>query len=92
MNPKEPFFYITKKWYTGSAPAFYNNSEFPLTKLLEDNASIIIEEITHFYQTKPEQLTTNFVPYNVDVKGWDTMVLYSSGILNKHFLPFLPKT
>ena len=89
---KEPFFYITPKGYTGGVPAFYDNTEYPLTKILEDHAEIIIQEIKKFYKEDSDKLTTNFVPYNVDVKGWDTMVLYSAGVVNKQFLKYLPNT
>jgi len=89
---REPFFYITPEWYKGPAPAFYNNSEYPLTKILENNADEIIQEIIEFYSKDKKKLTQNFVPYNVDSTGWDTMVLYSAGVINKQFLPCLPKT
>jgi hypothetical protein len=92
MKPKEPFFYITKEWYKGGAPAFYDNREYPLTKLLEDNSEIIIDEIIRFYKKDSDQTKENFVPYNMDATGWQTLVLYSGGITNKKALPYLPKT
>lgn len=92
MALSEPFYFITGEWFKGNLPAFFENSEYPMTALLENNAEMIIAEIEEFYRRDSGQLSTNFVPYNVDVTGWNTMSLFSYGIVNQKFLKFLPKT
>lgn len=88
----EPFYYITPEWYRGGAPAFYDNRAYPLTKILEDNADTIIAEILSFFRKDSDQLKPNFVPYNFDPTGWDTLVLYSSGVRNRKNIELIPKT
>lgn len=92
MPAREPFYYITGEWYKGNLPAFFAADEFPMTRLLEKNSKLIIDEIKNFYAQDRDKLATNFVPYNVDATGWKTMVLYSYGIVNKQFLRYLPQT
>ncbi len=83
MIINEPFFYITKEWYKGGSPAFYENSEYPLTHILEEHADIIVSEVISFYTNNGSKTKNNFVPYNLDTSGWQTLVLYSSGVINK---------
>lgn len=88
----EPFYYVTPKWFKGNLPAFFENSAYPMTRILEDHSQVIIEEIISFYSRDSDKLSKNFAPYNVDTTGWNTMTLFSYGILNPQFLGYLPRT
>lgn len=92
MTTNEPFYYITKEWYKGGSPAFYENSEYPLTHILEEHADMIVNEVISFYTNNGSKTKNNFVPYNLDTSGWQTLVLYSGGVINKENLQYLPKT
>lgn len=89
----EPIWYFRRlRLYKGKFPAYYDVSELPGTKILQDNYEAIRDEILAFYTGHTEKLAPNNIPYKYDDPGWKTHTLYAFGF--KHLekcadLPFL---
>jgi len=78
VGGREPiFFYVHGDWYKGRLPTFYDPSDLPATRILEDNFSVIKEEIESFYAAHPGDFAANYTPYAYREEGWRTVNLYS---------------
>lgn len=70
-------YYISRRWPKCRQPYYFEPSQFPGTKILEDNFEAIRKEILAYYGEKPEEFQPNFTPYAYREEGWRTLNLYS---------------
>lgn len=92
VQPEPVYYYITKEWYKGNQPCFYNEEDFPGTKILKDNYATIRQEILDFYQEKGDSIKVNFTPYGYKEEGWRTINLYSYFLRYSEHCKAFPKT
>lgn len=74
---EDVYYYVTRDWYKGRFPTFYDQNRLPGTKILEDNWKVIRDEILAYYAAKPSSLKPNYTPYGYREEGWKTINLYS---------------
>ncbi|WCO65877.1 aspartyl/asparaginyl beta-hydroxylase domain-containing protein [Iamia majanohamensis] len=94
VDPRpEPIWYFRSlALYKGKYPAYYDVSELPGTKVLEDNYEAIRDEILTFYRGHAERISPNNIPYTYEDPGWRTHTLYAFGLRHEDNcadLPFL---
>lgn len=78
IEQSEPlYFYYDRHWYKGGQPNFYDEKDFPVSRILMENYEDIRKEIEDHYSIHPEDFTTNFTPYSYKEEGWKTVNLYS---------------
>ncbi len=70
-------YYISRDWPKCRQPHYFDPSEFPGTKILEDNYAAIRAEILSLYGENPDAFRANFTPYAYKEEGWRTINLYS---------------
>lgn len=87
-----PFYYNTPEWYKGGEPAFYDAKGFPISEVLLEHQPTFKEEALGLFSRQPTSFQQNFSPYNTDLKGWRTIVLFSYGLINKKNIEKFPKT
>lgn len=76
-NVEPIYYYITREWYKGPQPNFYDPDQFPAAAIMRDNYEAIKEEVMSFYKENGAEMTSNYTPYNYHEKGWKTATLYS---------------
>lgn len=76
-KPEPIYYYITKAWYKGPQPNFYNPDDFPAAQIMRDNYEAIKDEVMRYYAEQGHTMESNFTPYNYKEKGWKTITLYS---------------
>lgn len=91
-DPKRVFFYVTPGWYDGNSPVFFDPTQLPGTRILEDNYATIKEEIEAYYAAHAEEFQPNFTPYAYKEQGWKTINLYSYFLKYNRNCAKLPRT
>lgn len=91
-TPEPIWYFRSLELYHGKFPAYYDVSDLPGTKILQDNYEAIRDEILAFYTGDTERIAPNNIPYTYTDPGWRTHTLYAFGF--KHLkkcadLPFL---
>jgi aspartyl/asparaginyl beta-hydroxylase (cupin superfamily) len=79
MNtPVEPWYNIFGGRYNGSEPNFYDTSQFPWVKILEDNWQVIRNELTSLIADDPKRLQPYYINKSMAFppNHWKTMGLY----------------
>lgn len=89
---KSVFCYVTRGWYKGTSPVFFDPAQLPGTKLLEENWPVIKEEIEAYYAAHSDRFEPNFTPYAYKEKGWRTINLYSYFLKYSRNCEKLPRT
>lgn len=92
IDPRpEPIWYFRGlRLYSGKYPAYYDVSELPGTRILEENFEAIRDEILDFYARRSEEMNPNRIPYNYDDPGWQTHTLYAFGFRHREKCADLP--
>lgn len=74
-KPKEPWYNFFGGRYNRSEPWFYNPADFPWTKILEDNAAVIREEVFQLLEEDAKPLKPYFINKGMAFppKHWKTM-------------------
>lgn len=89
----EPIWYFRSlALYKGKYPAYYDVSDLPGTKILQENYEAIRAEILDFYARRATEMAPNNIPYTYDDPGWKTHTLYAFGFKHRAKcadLPFL---
>jgi aspartyl/asparaginyl beta-hydroxylase (cupin superfamily) len=91
-SAKRVFYYVTRGWYQGDSPVFFDPALLPGTKILEDNWQIIKDEIEAYYAEHADAFQPNFTPYAYKETGWKTINLYSYFLKYNHNCEKLPRT
>lgn len=86
------FYYVTRGWYQGDSPVFFDPATLPGTRILEDNWRIIKDEIEAYYAEHAEAFQPNFTPYAYKEQGWKTINLYSYFLKYRGNCEKLPRT
>lgn len=92
MSAEPVFYYVTRDWYKGSLPVFYDAATLPGTRILEDNWEVIKREVEEFYAAHAAELRPNFTPYAYEERGWKTINLYSYFLRYSRHCALLPRT
>jgi len=74
---EDVFYYIKSTWYKGDKPTYYDENDFPGTKILKDNYPQIKEEILEHFQKNRNEFSTNFTPYCLGLDSWISVHFYS---------------
>lgn len=90
---EEPYFWTTGAgFYAGKYPPWFDVSESPVAKVLEDNYEAIKAEVLAFFDTRGDEIGKQWLPYGYSTEGWRTSDLYSYSMrTQKHCqdFPFL---
>lgn len=78
MQKSKPWYNVFGGRYTGDQPPFYDSSELPWVKTMEDNWEVIKEEVLALMNDKPKRLRPYFINKSMSFppKRWKTMGLY----------------
>lgn len=79
---EEIYFRISKEWYKGRVPAFYDTSKLNFTSILEDNFSVIKEEVLSVYKSSLDEFEPMYVPSKYKDSNWTVFNFY--GFMFKH--------
>jgi len=92
IDPRpEPIWYFRGlRLYSGKFPAYYDVSDLPGTRILQDNFEAIRDEILDFYARRSTDMSPNRIPYNYDDPGWQTHTLYAFGFRHREKCADLP--
>lgn len=90
--PEPVWYYIRNEWYKGRQPWFFDTSQLPGAKVLEENFEVVRDEILAFYEGSRERFQPNFTPYAYREEGWKTVNLFSYFLEYAKHTSALPKT
>jgi ornithine lipid ester-linked acyl 2-hydroxylase len=79
-----PYFWATGAgFYKGKYPPWFDVTDSPVAKLLEDNYEAIKAEVLEYYEQRGSEMRPNWLPYGYSTEGWLTADLYSFGMRTK---------
>lgn len=78
---EEPYYWSTGSgFYQGKYPPWFDLTDSPVAKTLEDNYEVIKAEVLDFYENRRSKLRPNWLQWGYSNKGWLTLDLYSFGM------------
>ena len=92
VAPEPVWYYSSPRWYGGAEPWWYDASQLPGTKILEESWRTIRDEVVAHYEGGAKGFQPNFTPYAYRETGWKTINLCSYFLHNRKARALLPKT
>ncbi|HWJ64797.1 MAG TPA: aspartyl/asparaginyl beta-hydroxylase domain-containing protein [Acidimicrobiales bacterium] len=89
-TPEKIWYFHGFPLYEGKYPSFYDVSDMPGTKLLQDNYEAIRDEILSFYRDHSDKMPEQNVPYKYNDPGWIAHTLYAFGYKHRERCKDLP--
>lgn len=89
-TPEPIWYFRSMELYNGKFPPFYDVSDMPVARLLQDNYEAIREEVLTYYRDHGSEIPSEDIGWDYEDPGWRTVGLYGFGYKDRKACAQLP--